>query len=728
MRTHHTLYRRLKITLVLAALAGVGSALQAQVNDQCLACHSDESLTMERKGKAVSLHVKTDEMASSPHAKLVCTACHTGFDPDNLPHKDPITPVNCLTCHANAPAKHKFHPQLAASKGTNGASGMSCKTCHGTHDVVRPSEPGSKWSLRNQPASCGSCHADVSQTFLTSAHGVALEQGLKGAPGCVACHQLDITKIRPGRDSVAVKVAQEQLCLSCHQDDPDVRARMSPSAGFIAAYGGSVHGQSLHAGNASAANCVDCHGSHSIDKGNKPGSSVHRQQIVGTCGQCHLDIGEEFNESVHGVADRKGNSDSPTCTGCHGEHNILKHTDPRSPVAAKNVSAQVCSPCHASVRLTEKYGIRSDRFETFTDSYHGLAIEGGKVGVANCASCHGAHNIKPSSDPTSMVHKDNLSKTCGSCHPGANERFAVGSVHVATTTASSDPTLYWISTVYVWLIALTIGGMTVHNIADFVRKSIRKLRERRGHYGAPHAVGHRLYLRMSLEERLQHGTLAISFILLVITGFMLRYPNAWWVVAMRDLAPWEGDLRSFLHRTSGVAMVLASVWHIYYVIATERGRQLILDLLPTPLDLKEMIAQVKYNFGLSPDKPQLGRFSYIEKAEYWALVWGTVVMTVTGLFMWFDNTFINLLTKQGYDIARTIHFYEAWLATLAIIVWHFYFVIFNPDAYPINLAFLKGTISEHEMAEEHPRELAEIRRREGGDLDAQPNDVDGGDR
>jgi formate dehydrogenase gamma subunit len=725
MRTTPFTFRALAGALTLLLLAGTTATIQAQVNDQCLACHSDESLTTERNGKTVSLHVKPDHLAKSPHAKLVCTACHTGFDPDNLPHKDPITPVNCLSCHSSAPAKHKFHPQLAKASGTDGGPGLSCKGCHGRHDVVRPSDPASPWSSRNQPATCGTCHADVQTTFLRSAHGGAWSQDVKGAPACVECHQLDITKIRPGRDSVAVKLAQEQLCLACHKDNPDVRARMAPSAGFIASYGQSVHGQSLEGGNASAANCVNCHGSHTVNKGNNPASSMHRLQIVGTCGQCHLEIGEEFNESVHGVADRSGNNDSPTCTGCHGEHNILKTDDPRSPVAPKNVSAQVCSPCHASVSLSEKYGIQADRFQTFTDSFHGLAIEGGKVGVANCASCHGAHNIKPSSDSTSRVHKNNLVSTCGSCHPGANERFAVGNVHVTTTTSSTDPTLYWISTIYVWLIVLTIGGMTAHNIGDFIRKSIHKLRHRRGHYGQEHRVGHRLYLRMSLEERLQHATLAISFIMLVFTGFMLRYPEAWWVVGLRDLAPWEGDLRSLLHRTAGVAMVMASLWHIYYVIATTRGRQLIIDLFPTPLDLKEMIAQVKYNFGLSNEKPRLGRFSYIEKAEYWALVWGTIVMTATGLAMWFDNTFINLFAKQGYDVARTIHFYEAWLATLAIIVWHFYFVIFNPEAYPINLAFLKGTISEAEMEEEHPRELDEIRRREGGDLDSQPDEPNG---
>ena len=85
-------------------------------------------------------------------------------------------------------------------------------------------------------------------------------------------------------------------------------------------------------------------------------------------------------------------------------------------------------------------------------------------------------------------------------------------------------------------------------------------------------------------------------------------------------------------------------------------------------------------------------------------------MTITGIIMWFDNTFIGMFTKLGYDIANTIHYYEAWLAFLAIVVWHFYFVIFNPDVYPMSLAWIKGTITEEEMAEEHPAELDKIKK------------------
>jgi cytochrome b subunit of formate dehydrogenase len=138
---------------------------------------------------------------------------------------------------------------------------------------------------------------------------------------------------------------------------------------------------------------------------------------------------------------------------------------------------------------------------------------------------------------------------------------------------------------------------------------------------------------------------------------------------------------------------------------------LLRDILPKIQDLGDAIAVMKYNLGISKIKPRLGRFSYVEKSEYWALVWGTIVMAVTGIIMWFDNTFIGMFTKLGYDVSRTIHFYEAWLATLAIIVWHIYYVIFNPDAYPMNIAWLTGTLTEEEMEEEHPLELEAIKGR-----------------
>ncbi|HAL55010.1 MAG TPA: cytochrome B [Bacteroidetes bacterium] len=686
------------------------SQSMAQTREDCLACHSDKSLTTERKGKSTSLFVDEAVLAKSPHKMFVCVACHVGFDAQNLPHKERIDPVNCRTCHRDAGVKHTFHPQLAKASGTNGAPAVSCKQCHGTHNVDSPKLTGSKFHAANQPASCGTCHENVRDTYVHSSHAKAFSEGIKGAPHCISCHQNGVTRVQAGEDSTKLKIKQEKLCLACHLDDPNVRSRISPTAGFIASFQASVHSAALDRGNGKAANCIDCHGSHEMKKGSDPSSRVNKFNIPATCGRCHQEITEQYTYSVHGAAVSKGIDAAPVCTDCHGEHNILRHTDPKSPVARGNVSAQVCSPCHSSLKLSQKFGLASDRFKSFADSYHGLATEAGSVEVANCASCHGVHDIKPSSDPSSRIHKNNLAATCGTCHPGANENFTKGSVHVIVTEKQEE-VLYFVATAYIVLIVVTIGGMFFHNLLDFIKKSKKQLMYRRGLIPRP-PVAHRLYLRMSLNERIQHGALLISFITLVLTGFALKFPEAWWVWPIRSVSPLMFELRGVTHRIAAVVMVLAGLYHSYYVLFVPRGKQLIRDLLPKLQDVNDAVAVLKYNLGLSPVKPKFGRFSYIEKSEYWALIWGTVVMSVTGVILWFDNTFLGLLTKLWWDVARTVHYYEAWLATLAIIVWHFYFVIFNPDSYPLNVAFWKGTLTEEEMDEEHPLELEEIHRRE----------------
>ncbi|HTK81364.1 MAG TPA: cytochrome b/b6 domain-containing protein [Bacteroidota bacterium] len=680
----------------------------AQTRTDCLTCHSDSGMTKEVSGKTVSLFVREKVLDKSPHRKLVCVACHAGFKADDIPHKAKITPVECLTCHKDAPFKHTFHPQLAAAILKHEEPDVSCKDCHGTHDIVAPSVADSKFSAAHLSESCGECHGDVKDHYGESAHGKAFAANVTGAPNCLTCHSQRIASSGEPQDSL-VKIAQMNLCLSCHRDDPDVRSRTAPSTGFISSYETSVHGSALLRGNQKAANCVDCHGSHEMKKGSDPAALVNRSKLPETCGKCHADIAKEFSSSVHGMALAKGVSEAPTCTNCHGEHTIYKHNDPRSSVSASNISAQ-CSTCHSSVKLTTKYGLPGGRTETFADSYHGLAIKGGAVNVANCASCHGAHNIRPSADSTSTVNKANLAGTCGKCHPGANTQFAVGSVHVAMT-AKEDPMLYWIATIYLIGIVTIIGGMVLHNGLDFLKKARRKLRVRRGHE-AEESNGHALYLRMTLNERLQHASLMISFFFLVLTGFMLRYPDAWWVAGIRSLSDRMFDMRSVTHRIAAIVMIVAGVYHVLYIAATRRGRELVRDLVPKLQDGRDAISVLKYNLGISKAKPKFGRFSYIEKSEYWALVWGTIVMAVTGVIMWFDNTFIGLFSKLGYDISRTIHFYEAWLATLAIIVWHLYYVIFNPDTYPMNIAWFKGTLTEAEMEEEHPLELENLRAAE----------------
>jgi cytochrome b subunit of formate dehydrogenase len=137
-----------------------------------------------------------------------------------------------------------------------------------------------------------------------------------------------------------------------------------------------------------------------------------------------------------------------------------------------------------------------------------------------------------------------------------------------------------------------------------------------------------------------------------------------------------------------------------YAVLTRDGRKLILDLLPEPKDATDVVEVLRY-YLVGGNKPEFKRFTYAEKAEYWALVWGIIVMATTGIALWAKMTVGHLLPRWWLDVATAIHFYEAVLASLAIVVWHFYQVFLDPDAYPMNWSWWDGKVSEHHYREEH---------------------------
>jgi cytochrome b subunit of formate dehydrogenase len=676
----------------------LATAVFGQSSGDCLMCHGNRGITMQKDGQTVSLFVNAPSLKQSVHSAMACTDCHSGFDAAAIPHAKRIKPVECQNCH----------PEPSFAKSVHGPI-SECKTCHGTHDIRSSKDPQSATSKWRISGTCAQCHEGESKQFQDSAHGVALAQGEK-SPSCVGCHGSHDIKHLSSKESPLFKASEAKVCLKCHLD-PEVQRKVGSSPGFIASYETSVHGVALASGNEKSATCSDCHGAHDPKNASAPSSHMNKWNIAGTCSRCHGEIAKTYNESIHGAALRKGAADSPTCTDCHGEHQIYAPKDARSSVSPQNVSVQVCARCHNSIPLNQKYGMPSERFNSFMDSYHGLASRAGSVAVANCASCHGVHNIRPSSDPKSTVNAANLAATCGRCHPGANRNFARGAVHVVASQASGGGVvLYWIRALYIVMIIVVVGSMLVHNFLDFVQKSRRRFAVRQGKV-IPLHHGTAQFLRMTFNERLQHAVMFTTFILLVITGFILKFPDAWWVIPIRQISEKFFEVRSLVHRIAGSLMIAISIYHLYYISFTRRGRGFLKDMLPRLNDAVDAWKNVRYISGLSKEKPLFDRFGYIEKAEYWALVWGVVLMSATGIVMWFENYFIGIFTKLGWDIARTIHFYEACLATLAIVVWHFYFVMLNPDIYPLNTAWWTGKISEEEMAEEHPLELRRLQAR-----------------
>ena len=529
-------------------------------------------------------------------------------------------------------------------------------------------------------SACMDCHADKT-LYRTNAAGKGISMFVEEAKltasvhktnTCASCHS-DITSKHPD-DNVAAKPPN---CAKCHQKQSE-------------SYGASVHGLALARGEMNSATCSDCHDGHTILPPSSPESPLHFSRLAQTCGTCHEQAAKDVTESVHGKAVAAGHRDAPTCTDCHSEHKIvaLKSSSPLK------ISAEVCSHCHASERLNTKYNLPADRVKTFFESYHGLAAQYGSTLAANCASCHGVHKILPSTDPRSTVYSTNLVATCGQCHPGATENFAQSKVHVDVASATSGDGVgtkvnWWVRRIYLALIVGTIGFMLLHNLALFGKKLAARYR-----------TANLSIVRMNLSQRTQHLVLAGSFIFLAITGFALKFPDSW----VARLLGSNEMFRRWSHRIAGVILLAAGVYHLFYILRKSDGRRLVRDLLPLKKDACDLAQNARYLAGLTEKKAKIGRFGYAEKMEYWAVIWGTIIMGVTGLMIWFKMDVTRFVPRWAVDVAVTIHYYEAILACLAIIVWHLYHVIFDPDVYPLNWACWSGKVSSHWQQEEHPLE------------------------
>ena len=679
---------------LLALLLGPGALVPAREgaaapgSDQsCITCHASGSLGLRHSGK--SLLVDAAGVSGSAHAGLACVDCHR--DAAHVPHAATLARVKCGSCHAKEVA--------TVAGGVHGGSRekaeQNCTRCHGSAHAIAAKPKAT-------PEFCASCHASESARYRTSVHGMARARGDMDASTCVGCHG-PAHAVRAHTDSLST-VSHRNLaetCARCHSDRVIVARRKITIPEAVQLFKDSVHGRSK---NPSAATCNNCHESHDLRRAADPTSSIYRTNIPRTCGKCHAAELEKYTISVHGQALANGVTAAPVCTDCHGEHMIRGPREVGSPVAAGRVS-ETCSKCHEAEGIRQTFGLPAGRLSSYRDSYHGLAARGGSPAVANCASCHGVHDILPSSDPRSTVSPARLGETCGKCHPGASARFQTRRVHVVMTSAD-QPVLFMVRNIYLLLIVMTIGFMLAHQGLDFAGKIRQHLKVQMGE-ADPHAHAlKRWFVRMTLGERIQHALLAVSFFTLVYTGFALKFPETWmfaWLARLEGGYAWRG----IIHRAAAVVMITCSLGHVVYLF-TRRGRRLLLDLLPRFKDAADLFQNLLHLVGLRREPPQFDRFGYIEKMEYWALIWGTVVMTMTGLMLWFENQSMHVLSKWMLDLATVVHYYEAWLAFLAIVVWHLYQNIVSPDVYPMNWTWLTGKIPEGQLRHGHYVEWAKI--------------------
>ncbi len=620
----------------------------------------------------------------------------------------PPTNDDCLACHGDASLTKdvngkpvSLHVDPDKFKDSLHGGMFSCVDCH-TDVKSSPHE--------NTPArvSCGTCHADEQAAWERSYHAKSNHNGGMGAT-CTDCHGSPHELLSSSDPKSRTHHANiPATCGSCH----NLKFVMEVTGGAqpFAAYEASVHGRAVANGMEKAAVCTDCHSAHAILPPSDPKSPIFKFNVPDTCGKCHGPIEKEFNQSIHGQAIARGEWQAPVCTDCHGIHSIKSHTDPSSPVSAQNLAQNTCARCHEGVRLSQEFGFAGTRVSTYLASYHGLASQRGSTIVANCASCHGSHSIFPSSDPRSSINPANLVKTCGQCHRGITANFVTAKVHVNAPTSNDAGSIVvrFVRKFYVLLIVVVIGAMLAHN---FIIWRFKAIQLRRRHTG-------RMVTRMTSLQRMQHMALFVSFIVLVLTGFALRFPES---IFFRTLVLGVSEnLRGLIHRVAGLVLIGVGSYHLFYLIFRSEGRKMVRDMWPSWSDARDTWDNLTYHLGFGDNKPRFGRFTYAEKAEYWALVWGTIVMAATGIMLWAKVVVGNHLPRWWIDVATAIHFYEAILATLAIVIWHFYQVFFDPDSYPMNWAWWDGKVSLEHYRAEHPLDIEAVAESEHKKAEEKP--------
>ena len=548
-----------------------------------------------------------------------------------------------------------------------------------------------------QKADCYLCHSGIAKEHRESIHGISLNEGVDEAAMCWNCHgSHDIKKVKDPQSRVfTTNIAA--TCGTCH-DNQKIMQKFdlgikNPGQNYM----NSVHGKLVAGGRKDAPSCIVCHGTHNIKNKIQPGSKISTFNIPQLCGSCHKDAASDYEKSIHWLRAKKGFRESPVCDDCHSEHSIRALSTGDKRAESKKIQEETCVVCHQSPRIAARFGSEGGQALLYQDSYHGLAVMRGDKKAAMCVDCHSTHKILPKGYEESSINPDNVASTCKKCHPNATTVFSQSYSH-KTQNKEAAKIENIVATIYFWMIVSVIGAMVLHNVLIFVYEVRKKRKKTLSDITIP---------RFTKSEVIQHYLLLTSFLTLAITGFALKYNQSWWAEMLRALGMSE-PARQYIHRTAAAVMIITGLYHIGYLLFTARGRDVLKNMIPKFSDVLEARDNIYYYLRLKKDKPKFGKYDYAEKAEYWALIWGTIVMGATGFLLWFPTSVGNWAPIWLIKVSEMIHFYEAILATLAIVVWHWFFVIFHPSEYPMSVTWIDGKMSLHTYRHHHENHFRRV--------------------
>jgi cytochrome b subunit of formate dehydrogenase len=592
---------------------------------------------------------------------------------------------------------------LLAGLALSGPAGAAVAATGSVETIVPEARP----AIANQR--CQRCHADQEEKESIRRDGThnniyvdpaVLERSVHGKVLCTDCHS-DITKL-PHAKPVAVAIG----CVACHQKkweeakkdpDPKKRERLDVVVQQTEYYMHSAHAKP-NAKNQARTNaaCHDCHDAHNIGVPGAVQRKEHRLKNHEVCGRCHEKQKNDYLGSIHGklIVDKKDEK-SAVCSDCHTTHAIgSPKADPMKLAITKN-----CGDCHKAAQ------------KTYLESYHGQVNRLGYANTAKCFDCHGGHDVKKDTDPTSSVHVNNRLKNCKNCHENATDSFLAFHPHGDPDNFEKYPELYVAKR---FMQALILGVMIffwVHVLLWLYREVMDRIHGKgfKEDLDHPEVV---FFRRFTPFWRWLHAIFAISTMTLILTGSTLLFSQTDWAKAVVMLLGGT-KMEGIIHRTAAVlwlttflvhlAAVCVNIWRNRKTFEWFGGR----SMLPSWRDLSDLKNMFLWFFGRAP-RPQFCHWTYWQKFDYWAPFWGAAIIGSSGIILFAPEKTAAILPGWVFNIATLIHAEEAILAAIFLNTVHFFNVHFRPERFPMSTTIITGAIPLEEFKHDHHLEYERL--------------------
>jgi cytochrome b subunit of formate dehydrogenase len=381
-----------------------------------------------------------------------------------------------------------------------------------------------------------------------------------------------------------------------------------------------------------------------------------------------------------------------SCITCHASITSIPHPAQVAPVTAKT-----CAGCHAAA------------YRSYLSTAHGQTAALGLADAPTCASCHDPHLALPPTDPASRMSAAHRLATCGGCHTGADPKLAGYDPHPAPANPAKSALVTWAHYFMVALLAGVFGFFGLHTLLWLQRSFVGRARGELAplrHFGGPHIQ------RFSVADRLTHLTVILSFMLLALTGLPLMHPTAAWAPALTHFFGGVHEMQ-LIHLVNAAITFGYFFFHLCYLgyrvlVKKQRYRPFGEDsLIPNWTDIQDIGRNFLWFLYLGPP-PKMGRWTYWEKFDYWAVFWGVAIIGASGLMLAAPVFFTRFIPGIWLNVSFVVHSEEALLATGFIFIFHFFHNHLRPQNFPMDVAIFTGRVPLERFKEERPLQFQKL--------------------